>query len=127
MGIFLNNENAEMIKLKIINQACKDYYKWCLPYPEPKKRPVIKGKILTDLQYAEWLYSRNLKRLKNLGEVTTFFRLRFTDLCGIDPDMLMQAIYWKRFHDMPLYDDGEDAERMEQFYEAFKGIIFYEV
>lgn len=82
MEINLTDEVVENIKDMMLRQAIKDYHRYCLP----------------GICRSEWV------RERQLTDVVRFFRGKYFWLYSkTDPELIMEAVYWRREHGLPPF------------------------
>ena len=116
-GLNLDNASVNRLAAAIVKQACRYYYDSCVfnhdkfTYHETKngitqRRPwKKKGRpVYTFIDYIEMIIQYNIQRCKMLEDCETFFRSQyFSQMCNIDPDVLMRTIKQKRLKGEPLF------------------------
>lgn len=136
----MNKSSIDLLRYFIIKQACQDYYRSCIPPEELPKRPnknavmhdengnvvyiekdgKIKAKIhkrpMTDEEFADYLETNELKRLKLKKDCLDFFHSEwFQQLYPsgkIDVDELLETIEYRRKNGIHLYRK-EDCDDMD--------------
>ena len=98
MEINLTDEIVENIKDMMLRQAIKDYHRYCLP----------------DRCRSEWV------RQRQLSDVVRFFHGKYFWLYSkIDPELLMEAVYWRRVNDLPPFPCTKHKKKEAEFADLF--------
>ena len=94
MEINLTDEVAENIKDMMLRQAIKDYHRYCQP-----------GRCRS-----EWV------RQRQLSDVVRFFKGKYFWMYSkMDPELLMEAIYWRREHGLPPFPGTKHKQKEDHF------------
>ena len=98
MDVNLTDEVANYIIDMMLKQAIKDYHRYCLP-----------GRCRS-----KWVQERQL------SDVIRFFRGRsFWMYSKIDPELLMEAIYWRRVNNLPPFPGRKHKKKEAEFADLF--------
>lgn len=108
MEIKLTDYTANLILDGILKQAVKDYHYYCMP----KK---CKG-------------GEHIRKY-HLAEVESFLRGRyFRTYFSLDPDILMEAIRWRREHNLSAFPNKEHKKLEAEFASLYlQRLSHYEV
>lgn len=94
MEINLTDEVAENIKDMMLRQAIKDYHRYCLP-----------GRCRS-----EWV------RERQLSDVVRFFRGKYFWMYSkMDPEVIMEAVYWRRKNGLPPFLTLKHRQKEAEF------------
>lgn len=94
MEINLTNEVVENIKDMMLRQAIKDYHRYCMP-----------GRCRS-----EWIRERQLL------DVVRFFKGKYFWMYSkMDPELIMEAVYWRRENGLPPFPTSKYKQKEAEF------------
>lgn len=107
----MHKKEFDELSVAIVRQACKDYYKTCIPktYNRPKHKKT--GEPYSDSEYEEYCSQKEMKRKRRKAECEIFFKSEWCRaLSKADGKSLMKFVYDKRERGLPLFEKEEEEE-----------------